>query len=196
MNDPARLQADTTSVLVVDIQEKLLPKIFNAPTLVRNVAFLLDACRLLGVPAIATEQYPRGLGSTVPELASRLPSPIPEKLAFSCCGVPDLAAGFRRDGRSTILVVGIETHVCVLQTTLDLLSQGFTVFLAVDAVGSRYRADHEAALARLTQAGAVPCTVEMAVFEWTRVAGSPVFKQISSLVQERMRQIDQTNTTS
>lgn len=187
MHEPTKLTAETTSVLVVDVQEKLWPKIFNAQPLAENIAFLLDACQILGIPIRATEQYPRGLGPTIPDLARRLNGPVPEKLDFSCCGVPDLAAGFRASGRSTILVVGIETHVCVLQTVLDLMAQGFGVFVAEDAVGSRYRDDHETALRRMQQAGVVPCTVEMAVFELTRVAGTPTFKQISQLVQERMK---------
>jgi nicotinamidase-related amidase len=196
MQEPARLTVDTTSVLVVDVQEKLLPKIFNSQALVNNIGFLLDACRILEVPVTATEQYPRGLGPTVPELAKRLPALRPEKLAFSCCGVPDLAARFREASRPDILVVGIETHVCVLQTVLDLVAQGFRVFVASDAVGSRYRVDHETALTRMFQAGAVLCTVEMAVFELTRIAGTPRFREISRLVQERMKFFDTARDSS
>jgi len=178
---------DDSAVLVVDVQEKLLPKIVDAPSLLRNIAFVLDACKLLDVPATATEQYPRGLGPTAPELASRLPSPLPEKLAFSSCAVPSIVAGFREAGRTNILVVGIEAHVCVLQTVLDLIAAEFRVFVAADAIGSRFAVDRDTALRRMELAGAIPCTVETAVFEWTRRAGTPTFKSISALVQERMR---------
>lgn len=184
---PARLRTDDSAILVVDVQEKLLPKIDGAQAVVRNIGFLLDAAKTLNVPALATEQYPRGLGPTVPELASRLPSPLPEKLAFSCCAVPSVTETLRSQGRHNVLVVGIETHVCVLQTILDLLAADFRVFVAVDAVGSRYPIDHATALRRMEQAGVVLCTVETAVFEMTQAAGTPVFKTISALVQERMR---------
>lgn len=186
---PSRLSADATYLLIVDVQEKLFPKIRDAEPLRRNIAFLLDACKILEVPATATEQYPKGLGPTIPDLAAKLPSPLPDKLAFSCCAVNSMLEQFRGGGRKTILVAGIETHVCVMQTVLDLLALGFRVFVAVDAVGSRYAIDHETALRRMEQAGAVLCSSEMAVFELTGQAGTPKFKQISLLVQERMKHL-------
>jgi nicotinamidase-related amidase len=118
-----------------------------------------------------------------------LPSVRPEKLAFSSCAIESVVAGFQSAGRRKILACGIEAHVCVLQTVLDLLALGFTVFVAVDAIGSRYRRDCEAAIRRMEQAGAVPVTVEMAAFELTGVAGTPLFKDISRLVQQRMQAI-------
>src|SRR5262249_47757934 len=184
---PERLSVLDTALLVIDVQEKLVPKIHDASALVRNIAFLLDGCRILGVPVSATEQYAKGLGGAVAELASRLPAERPDKLAFSSCAVPDIVDGFRRNGRPKILIAGIETHVCVMQTVLDLLALGFRVFVAVDAVGSRYVVDHETALLRMQQAGAIPVTSEMAAFELTTVAGTPQFKEISRLVQERMK---------
>ena len=184
---PARLTADEATILVVDVQEKLFPKIDNASALARNISFLLDAARVLNVPAIGTEQYPKGLGPTIPELGSRLRKPLPEKQTFSCCGIPGLVERFGAEGRRTVLVVGIETHVCVMQTALDLLAHGLRVFVAVDAVGSRCAVDHRAALRRMELAGAIPCTVEMAAFEFTRASGTPRFKEISKLVQERMK---------
>ena len=188
-SSPERLSVADTGLLVIDVQEKLLPKIQQPERLVRNIAFLLDACKLLHVPVWVTEQYPKGLGPTVPELAKRLPADRPEKVAFSSCAVTSLVDGLHRGGRPNILVTGMETHVCVMQSVLDLLAQGFRVFVAVDAVGCRYPIDHETALRRMEQAGAVPVTTEMAVFELTGVAGTPVFKEISRLVQERMKVI-------
>lgn len=188
---PPRMTSADTALLVVDVQEKLIPKIAGAEALIRNIAFLIDVCRALQVPAAATEQYPKGLGATVPELASRLPPNLPEKLAFSSCAVESVLDGFRRAGRHKVLVCGIEAHVCVMQTVLDLLALDFTVFVAVDAIGSRYRSDLEVAVRRMEQAGAVLATVEMAAFELTAVAGTPLFKDISRLVQERMQAIAQ-----
>jgi nicotinamidase-related amidase len=184
---PDRLTAADTALLVVDVQVKLVPKIRDATGLVRNIGFLLDVCTILGVPATATEQYVKGLGPTVPELAARVRVAQPDKLSFSCCAVPSLVDGFRRGGRPKILVAGIETHVCVMQTVLDLLALGFRAFVAVDAIGSRYAIDHETALRRLELAGAIPVTSEMAAFELTGAAGTPPFKEISRLVQERMK---------
>ncbi len=188
MGHPTQLLPQETVLLVVDVQEKLMVKIPTAPTMVRNIAFLLDAAKLLGVETAATEQYPRGLGPTVPPLAERLPH-RPDKVAFSSCAVAGLVDGFRQRGRSRVLLVGIETHVCVLNTALDLLQAGLRVYLAVDALGSRYALDHETALRRLEQAGAILTTAETAVFEWLGGAQHVHFKQISALVQERMKQM-------
>src|SRR5262245_58708699 len=129
---PARLQADATTVLVVDVQEKLISKIHNYESVVRNIAFLLDASKILGVPTAATEQYPKGLGGTIRELARRLPTPVPSKMEFSCCGSPEFMTALAASGRPNVLVVGIEAHVCVQQTVLDLIAQGMRVFVAVD----------------------------------------------------------------
>jgi nicotinamidase-related amidase len=175
---------DESAVLVVDVQERLMVKIPGAEALVRNIAFLLDAAPLAGVQILATEQYPKGLGPTVPELARRLPE-RPDKLSFSCCGVPGLTERLRRDGRNRVLLVGIEAHVCVLNTALDLLAEDFWVYLAVDALGSRYAVDRETAVRRLEGAGAILTTVETAVFEWTGGAAHPNFKKLSALVRDR-----------
>ena len=187
MPHPTQMSAADTALLVIDVQEKLMPKIPGSGTLVRDIAFLIDAARVLGIPVQATEQYPRGLGPTLPELARRLPE-RPEKVAFSCCAIPAVVETFRREARPKILLAGIETHVCVLHTVLDLLALDFRVYVAADAVGSRYRVDHDFALRRMEQAGAILTTSEAAVFEWVGQAGTPRFKEISRLVQERMQQ--------
>jgi nicotinamidase-related amidase len=183
------MSALDTGLLVIDVQEKLVPKIAGAAGLVRNIAFLLDAAKVVGVPVQATEQYPRGLGKTVAELLPRLPE-RPEKVAFSSCAVPAVADNFHRLARPKLVLTGIETHVCVLHTTLDLLAAGFRVFLPVDAVGARYRVDHDTALRRLEQAGAVLTTAEGCAFEWMGGADHPGFKDVSRLVQERMKSLD------
>jgi nicotinamidase-related amidase len=183
---PTQMSAADTGLLVIDVQEKLMAKIPAADAVVRNIAFLIDGARALGMPVQATEQYPKGLGPTVPDLARRLPE-RPDKVAFSSCVIPSVPQNFQKAARSKIVLAGIETHVCVQGTALDLLAQGFRVYIVEDAVASRYRVDHDRALHRLEQAGAIVTTSEAAVFEWVGGAGSPHFKEISRLVQERMK---------
>lgn len=186
MSNLSRMPAERASLLVVDVQERLLAKVPAAKILVQNVRFLLHASALVEVPVLATEQYPRGLGPTVAELASLLPS-RPDKVAFSSAAVPGLVERLREGGRTTVLLTGIETHVCILHTALDLLAAGLAVQVAVDAVASRGMFDHDIALRRLEQAGAVLTTVETAVFEWLGTAAHPRFKALSALVQDRMK---------
>src|SRR5919199_3972381 len=188
MPHPTQMSPADTGLLVIDVQEKLMPKIPAAEAVVRNIAFLIDAARLLDLPVRATEQYPKGLGATLPELARRLPE-RPDKTAFSCCAVPAVVETFRRQARPKILLAGIETHVCVLHTALDLLALDFRVYVAADAVGSRYPQDHEVALRRMEQAGAVLTTSETCVFEWVGGAGHPPVRAVSRLVQGRVKEL-------
>jgi len=183
-----------TALLVIDVQEKLVPAIHQADRMVKNVAFLIDGAKLLGVPVQVTEQYPKGLGKTVAELASRLP-PAPEKVGFSCCAIPSVVEAFRRDARTKILLAGIEAHVCVQQTALDLLALDFRVYIAADAVSSRAAIDRDFALRRLEQAGCILTTAEAAVFEWTGGSDHPQFKAMSKLVQERTKALQSLPAT-
>ncbi len=189
MPHPTQMTAGDTALLVIDVQQKLMVKIPAADRLIANIGFLIDAARLLDVPVTATEQYPKGLGPTVADLARRVPA-RPDKTAFSCCAIPSVVEGFRRGARTKVLLAGIESHVCVLQTALDLLSLDFRVYIPTDAVASRYPVDHDMALRRLEKAGAVLTTAETAVFEWTGGSSHPKFKPISALVQERMKRLD------
>jgi nicotinamidase-related amidase len=177
------MSRDTTALLVVDVQERLIPHIQNHGPLVWNIRRLIDGAGLLGVTCVATEQYPKGLGSTVPLLAERL-TINDEKLLFSCRECENLLGSLEQEGRQQVLVCGIETHVCVQQTALDLVSLGFDVWVAVDAVGSRYDLDHVTALRRMESAGVSLTTTESALFEWCEVSGTHEFKRISSLVRE------------
>ena len=186
MAHPTLMLPNETALLVVDVQEKLMAKIPAADALVRDIAFLIDAAKLAGVEVLATEQYPRGLGPTVAPLAERLPA-RPDKVAFSCCAVAGLTEGLRQARRNRVLLTGIEMHVCVLHTALDLLAADFRVYIAVDACASRFPRDHEIAVRRLEQAGAMLTTTETAVFEWVGGATHPRFKQVSALVQGRMK---------
>jgi nicotinamidase-related amidase len=186
MAHPTQMSPADTALLVIDVQEKLLPKIANAGAVERNIAFLIDSARLLNMPVLATEQYPKGLGPTVPDLAQRLPQ-RPDKVAFSCAAVPSVVETLHREARPKVVLAGIETHVCVMGTALDLLAMDFRVYVAVDAVGSRYGVDHDYALRRMERAGAVLTTAETVAFECVGGAGHPAFKGISALVQERMK---------
>jgi hypothetical protein len=169
-------------VVVIDVQDRLLVKIPTGAAMVRNAAFVLDAAALLDVPVRATEQYPKGLGPTTAELARRLPGPLPTKTAFSCCGAGTFLEELEMLRRPNVVLVGMETHVCVAQTALDLLEAGLHVFLPVDALAARGAVDHDTALRRLEQAGAVLTTAEAVAFEWTADASHPKFKAVSALV--------------
>ncbi len=188
MSHPTQMSAADTGLLIVDVQEKLMVKIPGAAALVRDIGFLIDAARLLDMPVQATEQYPKGLGPTVPELARRLPE-RPDKTTFSCCAVPSVVETFRRAARPKVVVAGIEAHVCVLNTALDLLALGFRVYVAADAVASRYPIDREFALRRMEQAGAILTTAEACAFEWLGGSRHPRFREMSALVQQRMQAI-------
>jgi nicotinamidase-related amidase len=186
---PPRLSALNSVLLVVDVQDRLLAVMPDAPGLIRDVGFLLDVANLLKVPAVATEQYPQGLGPTNAELVRRLPPERPAKVAFSCCGAPGFLSELRGHGRPNVVVAGMETHVCVLNTVLDFLAEGLSVFVAADAVQSRFRVDHDTALRRMDRAGAVLTTAETTAFEWLGGSDHPQFKAVSKLVQERMKSL-------
>lgn len=183
IRSPELMSAGNTALLVVDVQERLIRAIASHEHVVWNVRRLIDGAKVLGVPVVGTEQYPQGLGPTVPDLADRLGS-VPSKLTFSCGGCPEIFDTLRAAGKFNLLICGIETHVCVQQTVLDLLADGWRVYVAVDAVGSRFHVDHQTALRRMESSGATLTTTEAALFEWCEVAGTPQFKQISRLARE------------
>jgi len=183
MRSSRLMSRNDTGLLVIDLQTKLLDKISLKNNIITKTLQLVEGAKILGIPVFTTEQYPKGLGSTVPELAARLPHPL-EKVSFSCGVLPEVIDFFKSKSIQKILLAGIETHVCVLQTALDLIAQGFQVYLAVDAAGSRHEQDEEWALRRLESAGVVLTTAETALFEWAEKAGTPEFKEISRLVME------------
>jgi nicotinamidase-related amidase len=179
-----RLQLGYTALLVVDMQERLLPAIEGAAAVTQQVARLIDAAAVLELPVLVTEQYPKGLGRTVPDICRRL-NPgvqVQEKLRFSAC-TEATRAELMRLGARAVLVCGIEAHVCVLQTCLDLIDAGFVTAVAVDAIGSRRCADRETAVARMTQAGILPTSVESAVLELLGEAGGQRFKALLPLIK-------------
>jgi nicotinamidase-related amidase len=178
------IDRNRSCLLVIDVQERLLPAMAAAQGIVGNAVTLVRAATRLGVPVLASEQYRRGLGATVPALAAELPAACSiEKQHFSCLADPGFAERFRGLGRSQAVVTGIEAHVCVLQTALDLNAEGVHTFVVGDATGSRTEASLKAALARARAAGIEVVTTEMVVFEWLRRAGTPEFKELSALIK-------------
>ena len=184
LRSPELMSRDDTVLLVVDVQDKLIRLIPAWRRIVWNLRRLLDAARILNVPSLCSEQYPQGLGGTVAELATYFKNRT-AKVSFSCVGCDDLRAQLETLDRPKVLVAGIEAHVCVQQTVLDLLGRGIQVYVAVDAVGARYDIDYQTALRRMDSAGATLTTTEAAMFEWCAAAGTPEFKQLSALVREQ-----------
>ncbi|MEE9211938.1 MAG: isochorismatase family protein [Phycisphaeraceae bacterium] len=180
----ARLQLEHTALLVVDVQEKLKPHIHAAEQIVRQIGKLIDGAAALGIPTLVTEQYRKGLGRTVPELDKKLDRAVcnHEKLVFSACIEP-IRQELIRQGARTVLVCGIEAHVCVLQTCLDLIDSGFMAAVAVDAIGSRWPADRDAAIQRMVQVGVVPTTVESALLELVHKAGGDRFRAVLPIIK-------------
>ncbi|MBK8189417.1 MAG: hydrolase [Vampirovibrionales bacterium] len=179
------LSLEQSALLVIDMQEKLLPLMEHRDRILKQTRILLEAARILSVPVMVTEQYPQGLGATVHDLRDALPDRaiVLEKTAFGAVEAPGFTDALQACGRSQVIVCGIEAHICVTQTTLQLLELGKTVFLAHDAVSSRQKRNLKAALWRMTQAGAIPFTSEMALFEWTRTANCPPFKALQALIK-------------
>lgn len=173
-----------TLALCIDIQERLLPHIHGHEELVRRSSILIKGLRVLNVPIVVTEQYTKGLGTTVPEIAAALGTYDPiEKMSFSCCGNPKIEATVLGSNRHQFIVFGIEAHVCVQQTVFDLLAQGQKVVVLDDCVSSRSANDARVALERMRDAGAVISTMESVLFELLRVSGTQEFKSISALVK-------------
>jgi nicotinamidase-related amidase len=181
---PELMNRDDSALLVVDAQVKLLEIIPGHERIIWNIRRLLDAAAVLGVPIAATEQYPDRLSPTVPELKERI-GPAPDKLCFSACVCGDIFEAWKSDSRYRVLLCGIETHVCIMQTALDLAATGYEPYVAVDAVGARYSVDHETALRRMESGGVILTTTETAMFEWCRTAEAPEFKKISALAKEK-----------
>ena len=170
------LDRERAALVVVDVQEAFRPAVQGFDEVVENTRRLMDGAEILGIPVIVTEQYPKGLGRTVPELGDVDPV---EKTCFSAAR----AEGFELDGREQALVCGIEAHVCVSQTAHDLLERGLEVHVASDAVTSRTAANKEVGLHKMEQSGAIVTSVETALFELLGAAGSEEFKQVQRLVK-------------
>lgn len=174
------LQQADSLVLLIDIQSKLAPAIADHHDVEQAAAWVLQVALQLEVPVLATEQYPKGLGYTVPLLAELIPQHnMLQKMHFSAMREADVVAALNVSGRKQIVVIGTETHVCVLQTVMDLLAADYQVYVVTEAVGSRTAENKQLALSRMQQAGAWIISKEMLAFEWLNKAGTDTFRQIS-----------------
>ena len=181
------LEAERCALLVIDIQEKLLPPIFQKDQLVRNAKLLIRAATVLKVPAVISTQYAKGLGKTVPEIASQVPeTEAIDKDRFSCFGSDAFCTLLKRlpGNRNTLLLCGMESHICVMQTALGALREGYLVHVASDAVSSRTEWNWKIGLERMHAAGAVISSTEMMIYELMRSSSSPAFKEMLPYLKE------------
>jgi len=175
------LAADQCALVVIDIQEKLLPPIFNKQALVKNSRLLIRLAKILCIPLVVTTQYKKGLGDTVPEIASLLADvPAFDKMEFSCFGSDDFRTRLKSlpGRRNTVLLCGMEAHICVMQTALAALNEGYVVHVASDAVGARAEWNWKVGMERMRAAGAVISSTEMMMYELLRCSGTPQFKEL------------------
>lgn len=175
------LEPEQCALVVIDIQQKLLPPIFQREQLIRNAQLLIRAAGVLKIPALVSTQYAKGLGSTVPEIDSLLPATAPiDKTLFSCFGSDLFCSLLKRlpGQRNTLLLCGMETHICVAQTALAALREGYLVHVASDAVSSRTEWNWKVGLNRMQQAGAVISSTEMMIYELMRSSSSEAFKEL------------------
>lgn len=174
------MERNESCLLLIDMQEKLTPHVQNAEALVAKCQWLIRLAKELEVPLLVSEQYPSGLGATVKPLRDLSSEEEPvEKVQFSCLRAPAFKLRLRIHGKKQLVLIGIETHVCVLQTALDLHEAGYNVFVVVDAVSSRSELDYKYALKRMKQDGIHLVTSEMVFFEWIGQAGTEQFKRLS-----------------
>ena len=176
-----QLEPDQCALIVIDIQEKLFPPIWQKEQLMRNSQLLIRLARILNIPTLATTQYAKGLGNTVPEIASLLEDSSPiDKLMFSCFGSDVFCSLLKRlpGRRTTVLLCGMETHICVMQTALAALREGYLVHVAADAVSSRTESNWRIGLDRMRDAGAVISSAEMMIYELLKSSGAPAFREM------------------
>lgn len=193
-NQVLKLKKEDAVLVGIDFQERLMPAMKGNEELEEAAVKLVKGCRILGVPAVMTQQYTKGLGPTIPAIAAALTEPIGEDIAaaefqpvektsFSAMGEPVFVETLEKLGRKTVIIAGIEAHVCVQQTVIDLLEKGYTVFVANDCISSRSNTDKKYAQRRMGEAGAVGTTFESILFELLGGAKESGFKQISALVK-------------
>jgi len=185
MPHPRMLDRTQTALVVIDVQEAYRGLTVEHERMVRGVRRLIEAAQLVGVPIVVTEQYPKGLGHLLPEVAECLPTgtEVIEKRSLSCCGAPRFAERLTQLARPQVLVCGIEAHACVNQTVHDLLDRGHQVHVPYDATSSRFEHDYRCGWEKMMGSGAVPSTVEMACLEWVRTADAPEFKSVQRLIK-------------
>jgi nicotinamidase-related amidase len=181
---PAIQKKENTALVVVDIQEKLLPYVIDKEKVVENVQMLIKFADIMSIPIILTEHYPKGLGTTVPEVAEVLKNYAPlEKVIFSCCGAKGFTSKLNELGIKNIMIAGIESHICVEQTTLDVMYAGFEVHVISDAISSRTMENKKIGIEKMRQFGAIISSTEMAMYEIMERADTKEFKEVLKLVK-------------
>ncbi len=185
MRHPSLLDRHRAALAVIDMQEAFRPVMADFGEIAARIAVMVEACALLRVPVIVTEQYPKGLGRTASEITTRLPEGIApiEKVMFSSCGAPEFDLQLRERHIEQVMICGIEGHICVSQTTHDLLQLGYQVHLISDAITTRLPHNRVVALNKMSRAGAVISSVEMSLFELLQTAEAAEFKAIQRLVK-------------
>lgn len=180
-----QLNSENSLVLIIDVQEKLLNAVFNKETLSKKAGIISKTAQILGIPVIVTEQYPKGLGTTVDEVKQALPENTQffEKTSFSALNNPEILDAIKSYNKNQIVIFGIETHICVNQTAAALLELGYEVNVVKDACGSRSEIEYEAGLERMKDNGAHILTTEIALFEWLKGAKNPNFKDVQALIK-------------
>lgn len=180
-----RLAVEDTLALVIDIQERLMPVIYQKDETIECTEKLIKGLNILNIPIIVTQQYTKGLGMTIPSIQKLLPIPFiyQEKISFSCMGEPTVFELIKEYNKSNIIVCGVEAHICVLQSIIDLVDSGYQVFVVEDCISSRKENDKEVALKRMIKEGAYLTTCESVLFELTVEAGTEHFKEISRLIK-------------
>ncbi len=183
------LNSTNTQLLIIDYQEKLFPHVFHSGEILPRVELMIKFARMANLPMVVSEQYPKGLGKTIDELSSLLKEssdykPFP-KTSFNCFGNEALKETLKKSGKQNLLIMGIETHICVLQTLLAAIREDFKVFLLVDTVGSRDKQDHNFALMQAETAGAVLTTVETVIYQLVKNSKYPRFKEVIDLITTR-----------
>ncbi len=181
-----RISRENTQAMVIDVQERLTPHIDDHEAVVKKIVTLVKGLQALDIPIMLNEQYKKGLGETLPEIRELLTADNAksfEKVTFSACDTDESWHYLAQQNRSTVLLCGVETHVCILQTALDLLDNGMQPVIIGDAVGSRFPYDKKLALRRIRRAGGVITTVETILFELCRSSKDPAFKTISNLIK-------------
>jgi nicotinamidase-related amidase len=179
-----KILRENTIAVVVDMQDNLLPHMHEEAILLRNSARLIDGLKVLGIPFLITQQYTRGLGNSHPKILRRLTDiRYIEKISFSCCNEPQFISDLKKSGKRDVILLGIESHVCVLQTCLDLMAKGFVAVVVSDCISSRNQNDKTVAIERMRQEGAVITTYESILFELTSEAGTDTFREVSKIVK-------------
>jgi nicotinamidase-related amidase len=184
MNVSAPLTSENTVLVLIDFQERLFPVMHAKEKLLQNVVKLIKGAKVLEIPVIVTEQYPKGLGPTIPEIKELLPDMKPiEKVCFGCCDNEAFNKSLEALKRKQVLIAGIEAHICVYQTAMALARKGYEVQVVSDCISSREPENKTVALTRMGAAGISPTSTEMALFELLKAAGGDKFKQISNIVK-------------